>query len=221
MQEIATLIAPKTQGMALDLWVYFNLFPPHLCLVSLAALALLSLCWYLIALYGISKLHVDSDSEQFSCLNGLGVVGLLWFQLDYPTLKKKKLSSKILFLFSAFLYYILFESYAGDLTAYMATGDNMIEQVEHLNISIFAVTLSGPPSVKIRNFKDATDMEYRVLVQQYSSNNEFLKTAEEGTPMHNTYWDTMDNNMDAFVKTNSEGKKRLLQEEKLLLFASW
>ena len=81
--------------------------------------------------------------------------------------------------------------------------------------------MSGPSSVKIRSFKDATNMEYRVIVQQHSSNNEFLKTAEEGTPMYNTYWDTMDNNMDAFVKTNSEGKKRLLQEEKLLLFASW
>ena len=90
LQEIATLIAPKNQGMALDLWVYFNLFPPPLWLAFLAALALLSFCWYLIALSGISKLHGDYDSEPFSCANGLGVVGLLWFQLDYPTLKKKK-----------------------------------------------------------------------------------------------------------------------------------
>lgn len=81
--------------------------------------------------------------------------------------------------------------------------------------------MSGPAPVTIRNFKDATDMEYKVMVQQYSSNHEFLKTAEEGTSMHDTYWDTMDDNMDVFVKTNSEGKKRLLQGEKLLLFASW
>ena len=59
------------------------------------------------------------------------------------------------------------------------------------------------------------------MVQQYSSNHEFLKTAERGTAMHDTYWGSMDANMDAFVKTNPEGKERLLQEDKLLLFASW
>ena len=123
-QEIATLIAPKDQGMALDLWVYVNLFPPLVWVVFVGTLALLGFCWYLIALCGTSKLHwEDHDSEPFTCLNGLGVIGLLWLQLDYPTLKKTKLSSKILFLFSAFLYFVLFESYAGDLTAYMASGD--------------------------------------------------------------------------------------------------
>ena len=73
----------------------------------------------------------------------------------------------------------------------------------------------------IRNFKDARNKGYRVIVQQCSSNHEFLKTAEKGTAMHDTYWDSMDGNTDAFVKTNPEGKQRLLKEEKLLLFASW
>ena len=92
-------------------------------MVFFITLALLGFCWNLIELSGITKLHGDSDSEPFSLMNGLGVVGLLWFQLDYPTLKKNKLSSKILFISSAFLYYIFFESYAGDLTAFMASGD--------------------------------------------------------------------------------------------------
>ena len=64
-------------------------------------------------------------------------------------------------------------------------------------------------------------MGYKVIVQQFSSNHEFLKTAEEGTPLHDTYWNTMDSNMDAFVKTNPEGKNLLLHKEKVLLFASW
>ena len=123
MQEIATLIAPKNQGVALDMSVYVKLFPSPLWVVFFATLALLGFCWNLIELSGISKLHGHSDSEPFSCVNGFGIVGLLCFQLDYPTLKKNKLSSKILFIFTAILYYVLFESYAGDLTAYMASGD--------------------------------------------------------------------------------------------------
>ena len=82
--------------------------------------------------------------------------------------------------------------------------------------------MSGPTPLKVRNFKDAKNLGYRVIVQQYSSNHEFLKTAEEGTPMHDTYWNNIDANMDAFVKNNSEGKERLLLGgEKLILFASW
>ena len=140
--------------MALDLWVYVNLFPPPLWAVFFATLALLGCCWNLIELSGISKLHGDSDSEPFSCVNGLGVVGLLLFQLDYPTLKKNILSSKILFIFSAILYYVLFESYAGDLTAYMASGDyqnEWLEQVELLYAYFFTLTISNLRSTISKN----------------------------------------------------------------------
>ena len=108
------------------MWVYANIFPPLVLGIFAGTLALLAFCWYIIAISGTTILHGEYDSEPFTYLNGLGVVGLFWFQLDYPTLIKKKLSSKILFLVSALMCFVVFETYAGDLTAYMASGDCFI-----------------------------------------------------------------------------------------------
>ncbi len=62
--------------------------------------------------------------------------------------------------------------------------------------------------------------EYKVMVQESSSNHEFLRTARPGTPMNEFYTGEMDGNKDSFVMTNPEGKKEMLRRDKTLFFAS-
>ncbi len=62
--------------------------------------------------------------------------------------------------------------------------------------------------------------EYKVFTIAGVAANEVLKTAEEGSAMHEVYYSQMDGNSDAFVKDDEEGLEKLLKEEKSLFYTS-
>ena len=59
---------------------------------------------------------------------------------------------------------------------------------------------AGPGSNPIKNFQDVIDRDINVVARHSTSNHEVLKTAVEGTPMYNYYYDTMHDDPNYFVK---------------------
>ena len=65
---------------------------------------------------------------------------------------------------------------------------------------INAEMTAGPGSNPIKNFQDVIDRDINVVARHSTSNHEVLKTAVEGTPMYNYYYDTMHDDPNMFVK---------------------
>ena len=78
---------------------------------------------------------------------------------------------------------------------------------------------SGPAPVPIRSFQDVIDRGYRVVVRGSTSNHEFLKTAREGTPMHEYYYKHMQGDPEAFTSSIEESLDAMTGETKTLFFA--
>ena len=175
-------IAPRNQGAAMNYWVYVDIFPRHVWAVQAAGLSVLSLGFFLVRLARVNRFHSEDDSESFGPLNSVALVATMIMQLTYEV-GVKSASARILFYITSVSAYLLFAYYTCDLTARMT---------------------SGPAPVPIRSFRDVIDRDYRVVVRGSTSNHEFLKTAREGTPMHEYYYNYMDGNPDAFTSSIKE-----------------
>ena len=70
--------------------------------------------------------------------------------------------------------------YTADLTSLLSTGESA-------------------PSVN--SFRDVAMGGYRVIVQDATSPAQFLRTAEDGSAMHEVYYGSMEGDPDAFVST--------------------
>ena len=80
---------------------------------------------------------------------------------------------------------------------------------------------AGPGSNPIKNFQDVIDRDINVVARHSTSNHEVLKTAVEGTPMYNYYYDTMHDDPNYFVKVRvrvfiSENTRTIMVAEKML-----
>ena len=64
------------------------------------------------------------------------------------------------------------------------------------------------------------DQGYRVVVMEGSSNEDKLKGAPAGTPMHTVYHELMANDPESFVPDDATGVREILSSSKMLLFAS-
>ena len=155
-------------------------------------------------------------------MNGLAVSTMLLMQLTYD-LAIHSLSARTLFLFASLLTYILYTYYTCDLTARMT---------------------SGPKPIAILSFRDVWDGEYRVVVQEGTSNHEYLKNAEKGSAMNEVqkvqfehsclrrslcvklhifaqyYYGRMDGNPDYFVNSAADAWDQTLTRPKTLFFTS-
>jgi hypothetical protein len=197
-RDVATLVSPSVQGQATNVWVYVDIFPNTTWFLCGAMLLVISAGFVIIEKTGMNKFHSFSDSESFAILNSVALSALLLFQLTYNIFIRSK-SAMILFLLSSLATYIIFSFYTCDLTARMT---------------------SGPSDIPIRSFQDVLDRKYKVVVVDGSSNQNFLKTAREGSAMHETYYTAMDENPSALVQSNEGGKKETLAREKTLFFVS-
>ncbi len=196
LAEQFTLIAPRSKGNEVQLWVYLQIFPWMSWLGCLVGLLTIAGTFYYFNTF--QSLHEKEDPESFGLTNSIAVGGLFLIEACYPMVTKL-LSTRIAFFTSALFAYMIFSYYTCDLTARMT---------------------ASPPDVPIRGFEDVILNDYRVLVKEATANEEVLKTAKEGTPMEKYYRTKMKDKPRAMFGSYEEGKERLLREPKTLLFES-
>ncbi len=100
-------------------WVYVDIFPVRTWLVCAAMIAALAVGFYLISRSGC---YDFGDSEDFTLFDSVAMNGLMVLQIDYAAIALRSLSSKVLFMFAAFMSYLVFTYYTCDLTARMTSG---------------------------------------------------------------------------------------------------
>ena len=109
------------------------------------------------------------------------------------------LSSRIIFLFAGLATFVLYAHYEANLTAMMT---------------------SGPIETSIKSFDDVIKGEYKVVVEAATPMEIFMRTAEPGSAMHQVYYETMENNDDAYVADLPASIDALYEREKTLTFTS-
>ncbi len=154
------------------LWVYWEIFPHVVWGIMFSICVLTAVAFASIRVAGVENLHSPQDSETFGVVNGLGLIGLMFLQLEYQIrytyrkckstpltincpFSKDRLSTRVLFLFTAGITYLLFAYYNCDLTSRMT---------------------SSVPLPPIRSFADVIAQEYKVVAVANSSAPELLRT---------------------------------------------
>ena len=195
-KDSVTLYAPLGKGEGLNYSAFVNTFPINVWILIAASFLILSIAFYIISISEINHFHEDTDSESFGLLNSMALSVILAIQLSYNAVVKS-ISARIMYLSGSFMAYVLFSYYEAVLTAELTTVG---------------------AKFNIRNFQDVMKYEYNVIVRHSSSNHEILRSAEEGTAMHNVYYNNMHDNPDQFVTSNEEGVKKIFSQEKTLFF---
>ncbi len=193
---MTTLTMARPQAIAVNVWVYMDIFVIEAWFVGPVVGAALGLGFYLISRSGVESLHPPEDSERFGLLNCAGLMALMLIQQDYPV-TRSMLPTRVLFLVSSMSAYLVFAYYTADLTTRMTTGSQM-------------------PTVA--SFEDVLLHGYRVLVHEQTSNHAALAAATPGTGMHKVYYETMEGSTEAFVNSAAEAKEVLLRDRTALFF---
>jgi ABC-type amino acid transport substrate-binding protein len=193
--DTITLIAPQEEGHAPQFWVYTHIFSIN-SWIALTGI-IMATCLGFFVLSGVNYFHKSDDSEEFSIENSVALSILMLYQLSYDVVIKQ-MSARVLFFVASIMTYFIFAYYTSDLTARMT---------------------SGPPSTPIRSFQDVLERKYKVIVHEFTSNHELLKTATPNSAMYELYWSQMNGNPDSFVRSSREGLDKVLTEEKTLLYS--
>ncbi len=119
--DVGTFLAPVTQTPATQFWVYTEIFPPAVWAVIVASVFAAGLTLFVVDATGANRFHGPRDVERFGVTNGVAVSALLVLQLSYG-IAMVSLSSRLAFLFAAFMAYLVFTYYTCDLTARMTSG---------------------------------------------------------------------------------------------------
>ena len=78
---------------------------------------------------------------------------------------------------------------------------------------------SGPSPVTIRSFQDVIDRGYKVITRPGTSNHELLKTAADGSAMHEFYYGYMHDDPTSFIPQLGDALAYIQANEKTLLYA--
>ena len=194
-EDEITLMLSQTAGPEVHPWIYLDIFPQITWGICGAMALSIAICFALINYSGINHLHKTQDSERFTVLNGLGL-SLTFFRQIYYDINIEGISTRILFALSAVSTYLLYVHYTAYLTA--------------------ASTHASTSSIK--SFKDVIIGGFKVLVLENSASHDILKAATIGTPMHEVYYKTMNNNPRAFAQSTEEAYKMLQSEKKVLFY---
>ena len=192
-----SLIAPRNQAPAVNLWVFIDIFPKHVWLIFGGGLILLSLGFLIIQWTDVNDFHKPYDSEKFGLFNSLALPIILLMQLNYDV-TLKAVSARGVFFVASLGLHIMFAYYTSDLTARMT---------------------SGPSPVPIESFQDVIDGDYKVITRPGTSNHEFLKTAAKGSAMHKFYYGFMHNDPTSFIPKLGDALTYIQTHEKTLLYA--
>ena len=195
-KDSVTLHAPLGKGEGLNYSAFVDTFPIFVWILIAASFLILAIVFYIISATDINHFHEDSDSEPFGLLNSIALSVILAIQLSYNVVLKST-SARIIYLSGSIMAYVLFSNYEAGLTAELTTVG---------------------AKLNIRNFQDVLNNEYNVIVLHSSSNHEILRSAEEGTAMHNVYYSNMHDYPDQFVTSNKDGVKEIFRREKTLFF---
>ena len=195
--EEFTLMSPQTTEREVHLDVYLHIFPgPVWCLIGAMVISF-GTCFATINYFGINYMHDTNDSEEFTLINGIGL-SLTFFRQIYYNVKIESISSRTLFIISTMSTYLLYVHYSAYMTA---------------------TTTTGIKESPVKSFKDVLSGGYQVFVAKNTADHGILKSAKPGTPMHDVYYKTMDDNPDAFLNSYKE-VSRIVHTEKALSFGS-
>ena len=195
--EEFTLMSPQTTEHEVHLDVHLHIFPETAwCLIGVMVI-IFATCFASINYYGINYMHDTDDSEAFTFINGIGL-SLTFFRQIYYNVNIWSISSRTLFLTSAVSTYLLYVHYS----AYL-----------------IATSTSGIREMPVKSFRDALSGGYQVYVVKNTADHGILKYARPGTPMHDVYYNSMEDNPDVFLKSYKVMSK-ILHAEKALYFGS-
>jgi ABC-type amino acid transport substrate-binding protein len=197
LTDSSTLISLQENGQSTQFWVYTNIFTTETW-VALAGLIMATcLGFFAINFFGANYFHKSNDSEKFGIDNSFALSVLFLWQLSYNVVIER-MSAKVIYFVIGIAMYLIFTDYTSDLTSRMT---------------------SGLPSISISSFNDVIKVNYKVIVEDSTSNHDFLKSSDHNSAMHKVYWNQMDGIPEAF-DTPMVALDRVLTEEKTLFFAS-
>lgn len=153
-QGIFTMVTKASDGKpAINYLVYVHIFSLLTWAIIFITIIAYAIAFASISKFDIEDLHDVTDHEEFGVLHGLALNLRMLGQLDYP-IKKEALTTKILFLFTAFFSFILFCFYTADLTSLMTT---------------------GPAPSQIRTFQDAFDAGMTLIINRGTATQTILE----------------------------------------------
>lgn len=198
IQDILTVIAIKSSGHHINVWVYLEVFRKSAWFFMLVLFSALSFTFFMIQLLRLEQLH--PDSEPFSFLNGLALVSVILFQRDY-SLMKMKMTTRILFYITCTSSFLFFAYYTAVLTSSMTV---------------------QPEATPIASFRDIIGTDYQLTTIENSAMSDAILLSKAGTPLKTLYDTTMANNPKAF-KENMLSEKieaLILENPKILFFTT-
>ena len=198
-EEESTLAAPIKATKASNVWVYIEIFPKVTWAILGSMFVAVAIGFIIIRFCDKNYFYGNSFSEE---LNLFECMGLAAFPstMELPfNIGMNQLSSRIIFVFAGFATFVLYAHYEANLTAMMT---------------------SGPKENTIKSFDDVIKGEYKVVVEAATSMEIFMRTADPGSAMHQVYYETMENNEEAFVDGLVASIDALYDREKTLTFTS-
>ena len=197
--EKSTLAGPVTDQQAINVWVFFDIFP-KITWVVIGLTILVIGVGFVIIKTSTTRALIIRESEEMNIFNAMGLSALpTEVELAPYNINMNYLSSRILFFFGGIVLFVLFAHYEANLTASMT---------------------SGPQESGIKSFDDVIKGEYRVVVEDSTSMHIFMKTAQPGSAMHRFYYDVMEDDETSFVAGLQESIDALFDQDKTLVFTS-
>ena len=197
--EKSTLAGPVTDTQAINVWVFFDIFP-KITWVVIGLTILVIGVGFVVIKTSTDRAQIVRESEEMNIFNAMGMSALpTEVELAPYNINMNYLSSRILFFFGGIVLFVLFAHYEANLTASMT---------------------SGPQESGIKSFDDVIKGEYRVVVEDSTSMHIFMKTAQPGSAMHQFYYDVMENDETSFVGGLQDSIDALFERDKTLVFTS-
>ena len=195
-EEESTLAAPIKDTKATNVWVYMEIFPKVTWAIIGSMFVAVAIGFIVIKFSNNTYINASEELNLFECMGLAAFPSTMEFPIN---IGMNLLSSRIIFLFAGLATFVLYAHYEANLTAMMT---------------------SGPIETSIKSFDDVIKGEYKVVVEAATSMEIFMRTAEPGSAMHQVYYETMENNDDAYVADLPASIDALYEREKTLTFTS-